>query len=51
MSWGTNSPGEGVASEQADPAVGVGSQVLPITSKDWVKVWRIWWIGRWGTGH
>ena len=30
----TNSPGEGVASERADPTVGVGSQVLPIPTKD-----------------
>ena len=30
----TNSPGEGVASRQADCAVGVGSQVLPIPVKD-----------------
>ena len=30
----TNSPGEGVASEHADPDVGVGSQALPIPVKD-----------------
>ena len=29
-----NSPGEGVASGQADPAVGVGSQALPIPMED-----------------
>ena len=30
----TNSPGEGVASGQADPAVGVRSQALPIPADE-----------------
>ena len=33
----TNSPGEGVASGRADPAVGVGSQVLPIPTNECVE--------------
>ena len=31
----TNSPGEGVGSGQAEPAVGVGSQVLPIPAGEY----------------